>query len=178
MRYPLLVLPLLLLGCASTEDSTSYATMMAAPDEVFDAEARERLFSQLERLMGRWQMDGPEGPVYIEFDLTAGGSVLRETMFPGTESEMVNMYSLNGNSLMMTHYCAGKNQPRMKGHIDDEGNLSFEAFAVTDLADSSGHYMDSLTLAFIDEDTIEERWTSIAKGEQGEMPVFRLTRVR
>ena len=44
----------------------------------------------------------------IEFRVTSAGSVVQETMFPGSDHEMVNMYSVDGDKLLMTHYCAAK----------------------------------------------------------------------
>ena len=36
---------------------------------------------------------------------TAGGSVLMETLFPGSEQEMITMYYTREGHLMLTHYC-------------------------------------------------------------------------
>ena len=46
--------------------------------------------------------------------VTAAGSAVHETIFPGTGHEMVSMYHADGKDLIMTHYCALGNQPRMK----------------------------------------------------------------
>ena len=46
--------------------------------------------------------------------VTAGGSVVHETLFPGQPQEMVSVYTVNGPDLIMTHYCVLGNQPRMK----------------------------------------------------------------
>lgn len=76
-------------------------------------------FNQLKTLAGEWKVDaaghGPDAPPgTITYKVTGGGKVVMETMFPGTDHEMVSMYHLDGEDLRMTHYCAAGNQPRLK----------------------------------------------------------------
>jgi hypothetical protein len=129
-------------------------------------------------LEGRWQMESPEGPAFIEFALTAGGSAVRETMFPGTPHEMVNMYTLDGNALTMTHYCAAGNQPHMRADALDGDKLAFRTAGVSDLKSADEHYMGAMTLVLVDEDHIEQHWISLNVPESDHMPAFALTRVR
>jgi hypothetical protein len=68
-----------------------------------DEEQREALFAPVRGLEGHWVMDSDEYPGEFTFTVSSNGSVVREIMFPGTENEMTNMYSLDGNSLIMTH---------------------------------------------------------------------------
>jgi len=74
-------------------------------------------FATLKNLAGEWsgtineKDKGPAGSV--NYKVTANGSVVVETLFPGTEHEMITMYHLNGDQLMLTHYCAAANQPQM-----------------------------------------------------------------
>jgi hypothetical protein len=173
----------LLLGCASTESSSSadtacYQCEIHSISTPSDEAAREQLFAMVGGLQGKWETAGPEGePSYIVFDVTSAGSIVKETMFPGQPHEMTNMYSLDGNTLMMTHYCGAGNQPRMRARELEDGSLAFEAFAVTDLESPDQTFMGSMTLVFIDEDTIEERWTATTAGKTSEMANFRLKRV-
>ena len=39
---------------------------------------------------------------------------MMETLFPGTAHEMRSVYHLDHGELMLTHYCAAGNQPRMR----------------------------------------------------------------
>ena len=80
-------------------------------------------FEQLKGLAGTWEGE-PEGEgaeaeaetkeagvVKHEIQVSAAGTVVMETMAPGTDHEMINMYHLDGEDLVLTHYCAGGNQP-------------------------------------------------------------------
>src|SRR4051794_20864926 len=61
-------------------------------------------FDALKKLVGDWcqaDKDGkPTGPVITTFRLTAAGSVLHETLFPGGDHEMVTTYHLDGADLV------------------------------------------------------------------------------
>jgi hypothetical protein len=87
----------------------------------FNARAAEPLnavaaFAQLKSLAGTWNghamtADGP--PATVSYRLTAGGTAVIETLFGGTEHEMLTIYTLKGNDVVATHFCAAGNQPVM-----------------------------------------------------------------
>ena len=70
--------------------------------------------------VARGHLAGPGGPraptsgPRSSYRVASGGSVVQETLFPGSPHEMISMYHLAGGQLVMTHYCAMGNQPRMK----------------------------------------------------------------
>ena len=78
-------------------------------------------FDELKSLAGTWrgEIEGEGGEAEAEkmdeaiheFRVSAAGTVVMETMGPGTEHEMINMYHIDGDDLVLTHYCAGGNQP-------------------------------------------------------------------
>ena len=75
-------------------------------------------FEQLKRLAGDWIGNADHGDVKheatISYKVTSAGRTVQETIFAGTPHEMVTMYHLDGDALLLTHYCAIGNQPRMK----------------------------------------------------------------
>src|SRR4051812_42253795 len=64
---------------------------------------------KLTKLVGTWvkaDKDGkPTDEVVSVIKATAGGSVIQETLFPGSDHEMISMYNVDGADLVMTHYC-------------------------------------------------------------------------
>ena len=113
--------------------SLSLATLAcgcATAPTVVDADParREALLGAVAALEGRWagkaaDLPEEEGPQpYTEFALTAQGTVVREIMMIGEPHEMTNMYALDGNTLVMTHYCSAGNQPRMRARSRREGS--------------------------------------------------------
>src|SRR5437868_15224505 len=73
---------------------------------------------RLKKLAGTWvaaDKDGkPTDQVVSVIKVTASGSAVHETLFPGQAHEMVSVYHRDGADLVMTHYCSLGNQPRMK----------------------------------------------------------------
>ena len=74
-------------------------------------------FERMKQLVGAWEGTSDMGKkgekVRVEYRLTAGGSALIETLFPGSAEEMVSVYHDRQGKLAMTHYCMLRNQPRM-----------------------------------------------------------------
>ena len=139
----------LLAGCASNDSA-----VRAVSADHLDTELRNELFSAVRSLEGTWQSDMGES----SFAVTSGGSVIRETMFPGQDQEMTNMYALDGNALEMTHYCGAGNQPHMSATSVVDNRIVFEATGVSDLKDTDETYMGAMTLVLVDEDHFEEHW--------------------
>ena len=78
-------------------------------DKSDKAAASAAAFEALKTLEGTWVMTeaGPNGKVdEVVFKPTAGGSAMMETMFPGSKHEMLNAYHMDGDNVIVTHYCA------------------------------------------------------------------------
>lgn len=165
----------LALAAAACQASSPHAVVPADPA------VRTPLLEAVAALEGRW-VGGPEGsPTGVtEFFVSSGGSAVREVMLPGTEMEMTNMYTLDGNGLVMTHYCAAGNQPHMRATSIEGGRVVFESIGVSDLKSTDEYYMGAMTIVFIDEDNIEQRWVSYMNGERDDENgiVFALKRER
>lgn len=146
---------------------------LAAGDPAY----RASLFTPLLSLEGRWQLVGTED--MVEFTTSSAGTAIREVMFPGMEHEMTNMYTLNGDSVVMTHYCAAGNQPHMRAEVLGNGRLDFQFVDVQDLGAADEHYMGEMSLVWVDDDRVEQHWRSFIAGEhqpEDDM-VFELVRV-
>ena len=156
MRYGLLVVGMALL----------------APGLAVFAGDNAGVMEKLAALEGDWMLldeDGRETDVVgSSFRLTAGGSALVETMFPnGSDGhEMVNMYHADGDRVLMTHYCAAGNQPRLVVEATEDGNrleLRFES--ITNLASAEATYMSEAVYVFDGDDRLTTRWRSTVNGE-------------
>jgi hypothetical protein len=101
-----------LVGCASGTGSCCEA---AAPAPADLAARDAELFDPIKALAGQWGMTDETGNLAMtaEFTVSSANSIVREIMFPGHEHEMTNVYHMDGPNLVITHYCAAGNQPRM-----------------------------------------------------------------
>ncbi len=137
--------------------------------------------ARLQSLVGDWSGTardaGPGLPVHVTYRLTGGGSVVVESLFPGTPHEMMTTYHLDGDQLMLTHYCAMKNQPRMvldPASTADEFIFTFAGG--TNLTPGHGSYMHAGRIRFIDADTIETEWEVLTDGKPAGTKHFSLQR--
>ncbi len=175
------LLPLVLLPLVACQSGGSSGSAIDATGLVFapaDPAIRAPLWDKLSSLEGRWISTTPYGEGEHVFTVTSAGSIVREIMGPGTESEMTNMYSLSGNGVAMTHYCGAGNQPYMRAAGMEEDRMVFKSVSVGDLKDPGELYMGEMTLVFVDEDHVEQHWTSITDGVHAEMGAFTLERVK
>lgn len=148
----------------------------AAPTTKPSADATDKAFDSIKSLVGTWkgEFGGQSGT--IEFKLSAGGSVVVETMFPGTPQEMTNVYHRDGDAIVVTHYCAAGNQPRMQLASVDGTKLAFAYRDCTNLASPDAMRMDELTLELKDADTLVEHWGACANGKREPTMSFELKR--
>ncbi len=144
-----------------------------------DPAVRGPLLSAVSSLEGRWQGAGPYGePGTTVFAVSSAGTAVRELMLVGSEHEMTNMYTLDGNELVLTHYCAGGNQPRMRAGAVENGRLVFRSDGVADLKQADEVYMGELTLVRVDDDHLEQHWRAFKAGELDHEMVIALERAR
>jgi hypothetical protein len=120
---------------------------------------------RLKKLAGTWVAAGPDGKptdqVVSVIKITAGGSAVHETLFPGQPMEMVSVYYQEGNDLVMTHYCMLGNQPRLKADPKSPANqIRFLFAGGTNLDPAKDKHMHEGTITFVDDDHIE--WCGVA----------------
>ena len=138
-------------------------------------------FDALKKLAGDWVQIGKDGKptdkVVSSFRVTAGGTVVQETLFPGSDHEMVTMYHLDGQDLMLTHYCMLGNQPRMKAEPGpDTKRLAFRFVGSTNLKSSDENHMHEATLTLAGDDRFQAEWVSCKDGQECHKVGFDLVR--
>ncbi len=171
----LLLLTLLapLTACASSQAVPATDPLAFEPVQIREA-ARNTLLDAIKNLEGNWRTK--EGAT-TTFEVTSSGSVIREVLFAGQGHEMTNMYSLQGNSLKMVHYCGLGNQPEMRATSIQDSKIVFTPTGVSDRLSADENYMGAMTLTLIDEDTINATWTSFTGLEAGGQMVFDYKRI-
>ena len=140
---------------------------------------------RLKQLAGEWKGQASAGkdgfPTTVTYAVTAGGSTVTERLFPGTDHEMLTVYHLDGSDLVLTHYCAMANQPRMKlvsatGADPLELKFDFAGGANVDAAKDA--HMHAGRLVLRGADRVDAEWTIYEKGKPAGLNKFALDRVR
>jgi hypothetical protein len=155
--------------------------VLSATLVVAQSDARKS-FDLLKGLEGSWAGTNSQGqPVEVKFRMTAGGSALMSEIVPhgpdkGSSENMITMFHMDGDRLLVTHYCGAGNQPRMKVIRSDAKSVSFEFMDGTNIAPGDGH-MQRLTLSLPDADHHTEEWVFLDHGKEHQ-EVFTLARVK
>ncbi|QOJ01771.1 MAG: hypothetical protein HRU70_15315 [Phycisphaeraceae bacterium] len=158
-------------GCAGGGGGRGVAVKV----EPADAERRSALLGSVADLAGDWYTKDEQGVEFLalQFRVSSGGHVVREIMFPGSAHEMTNVYHMDGKDLVVTHYCAIGNQPRMRSTPGSGGDrIDFRFDSITNLNAAQDHYMGEMTLVRKGPDTLEQHWASFRDGAKVEGPMF------
>ena len=104
-------------------------------------------------------------------------------MFPGDPHEMTNLYHMDGTHLVITHYCAAGNQPRMvatSARQTDAGTVfHFDIDSVSNLRESHNEYMGNMTLTILKDGGLRQEWRSYQRdGKLSDPTTFELSRKR
>lgn len=138
-------------------------------------------FERLKSLAGTWEGQAGHGQpgeaATVTYRVASGGSVVEETLFPGTPHEMISMYHLADGGLLMTHYCAMANQPRMK--LDTKTStaerLVFAFDGGTNFDPATDGHIHSGVLEWKG-DTVHADWALWKDGREAGHNVFELRR--
>jgi hypothetical protein len=134
-------------------------------------------FDLLKRLEGNWAGKNQQGlPIQVTFRITAGGSALMSEILGSGPENMITMFHMDGDRLLMTHYCGAGNQPRMKVISSDAKSVSFEFFDGTNIGPGDGQ-MQHVTFTEPDADHHVEEWVFLDHGKESR-EVFTLARAK
>ncbi|HET8945687.1 MAG TPA: hypothetical protein VFQ07_01785, partial [Candidatus Polarisedimenticolia bacterium] len=136
---------------------------------------------QLKELAGTWEgtTPAPEGMATRSiFAVTAGGTAVMETQFPGTGHEMLTLYFLDGPDLRATHYCAAGNQPHMKldTRASAPGDLRFAFDGGTNFDPKKDMHIHSVRYVFGADGALHEEWEYRNEGKTSGTHKVTLTR--
>ena len=159
------------------------ATLMFSPIDAAatnDAASAKAAFEKFKRLSGKWKGRSTKGwEETVNFKTIAKESVVVSTSFDAHPNEtMLTMYYLDGDRLMLTHYCVARNQPRLVAtSFEDDGNtITFTFLDGTNLPTRDRGHMDKTVVRFIDDNHVTSRWTWYQNGKESWMEEILLER--
>jgi hypothetical protein len=126
-------------------------------------------FDKLKSLAGNWEGKESGGkPVHINYKLVSGGTAVMESILESSDAQMITLYYLDGDHLMMTHYCMANNQPRMRADVttSSPSNIKFSFVDVTNLSSPDAGHMYAHSIIWKDADHVTQLWTWQEKGKE------------
>ncbi len=136
-------------------------------------------FARLKTLAGDWEGDSEMGKIHLNYELIAGGTSLVERESGEKMPAMMTVYYLDGDRLLLTHYCMAGNQPRMQARAfnPETGEIDFEFLDATNLKPGAGH-MHNVKFRVTDSDHISAAWQFFENNQPKRGETFQYTRVK
>ncbi len=125
----------------------------------------QKAFTAIKNMPGTWEGSSGEGPVTVTFKTTSGGSAVMSEIL-GKE-DMISMFHMDNDRLLLTHYCAVGNQPRMQAAVSSNGKvITFTYVDATNLASPDSAHMQQMILTVIDDNHHTEEWVFAGQGKE------------
>ena len=163
MRHLLIAL-LLVLALPAQAQSTDAGSAQSPP--------APHLLDRFKALAGEWSaagLDGNSAPnATMRYEVTAGGSAVVETLFPGTPHEMRTVYVKDGDDVVLTHFCASGHHPRMRAKATADGTLVFDYDGALNFDPAKDGHMHDASFTFVGPDEIRSRWSFWQGGKPSE----------
>src|ERR1700687_5192668 len=146
-----------------------------------------RSFDKLKTLAGSWEGQVTTVPqeaalagtlMQVSFRVTAmGNTLMHEMTGAGRPDDPITMLYLDGDRLLLTHYCDAGNRPRMAGKMSSDGKTV--EFEFLDVAGSTQYgHMHHAVFTFLDANHHTEDWTFMLKGDKPVHAHFDLQRAK
>ncbi len=140
-------------------------------------------FARLKTLAGEWEAETKDlGKSRNRYELIASGTVLleHESFDREKDHSMLSAYHLDGNRLILTHYCMAGNQPRLQLRRYDPatGEMEFAFLDATNLASSNAGHMHQVTLRVPESGGLASNWQFFENGKLKFSEPAQYTRVR
>lgn len=128
----------------------------------------QKSFDKLKTLAGTWEghvttvpaaADVQDKLVQVSLRVTSeGNALLHEMTNSGSPDDPITMFYMDGDRLLLTHYCDAGNRPRMTAKLTPDGKTV--DFEFLDVAGSTQHgHMQHVMFTFADTDHHSEEWT-------------------
>jgi hypothetical protein len=152
----------------NTRRFSLFLTVLLISTTALAQSAAQKSFEQLKALAGSWEgtLDGQT--LQVSMRVTSKGNALLHEMRGTGPDDPITLFHLDGERLLLTHYCDAGNQPRMVATISPDGKtIVFDFVEATNLLSSQMGHMQRVTFTFIDSDHHTEKWEfAMADGKQ------------
>ena len=137
-----------------------------APAAAVAPSEAQKAFETLKALAGSWEGTLTPVPAVKEFSggrvkvvirvTSRGNALMHEMAIAGLPDDPITMLYLDGERLLLTHYCDAGNRPRMAGKTAPDGSVAFEVLDVSG-STQRGHMADAV-FTIVDANHHLEEW--------------------
>lgn len=160
--------------------ATAFASEAVQPDA-------QKSFDQLKTLAGSWEGQVSTVPQQADIEgklmqvslrvTSMGHALMHEVTGAGRPDDPITMLYLDGDRLLLTHYCDAGNRPRMVGKMSPDGRTV--EFDFLDVAGSTQYgHMHHAVFTLIDANHHIEDWTYMQPGDKPVRAHFDLRRTK
>jgi hypothetical protein len=126
-------------------------------------------FDRLKAMDGEW-IDvtgafGAKGAVVATYKVTGAGNTVIETFPINTPYEMTTVYHRDGSHVVLTHFCSGGTQPRMRAKEIHGNVMHFDFDGGSNIDPAKTSHMHSVRWEFVSIDEIKADWHNWANGK-------------
>jgi hypothetical protein len=127
----------------------------------------QKSFDNLKALAGSWEGSFEGKPIHVSMRVTSMGNALLHEMKSDGPDDPITMFHIDGDRLVLTHYCDAGNQPHMTATVSPDGKtIVFDFVSAANLLSSQHGHMQRATFKFIDNDHHTEKWEfAMANGQ-------------
>ncbi len=129
----------------------------------------QKAFEKLKTLAGSWEGTFMKMSMKMTMRVTStGNAILHEVSASGRPDDPITMIYVEGDRLLLTHFCDSGNRPRMQGKLSPDGNTV--TFAFLDVSGNTDEFlMHDIVFTMVDADHHIEAFTYSLNGK----PPFR-----
>jgi hypothetical protein len=143
-----------------------YLLLVSLSTPIFAQSDAQKSFDKLKTLAGSWQGSYEGKPMQATLRVTSMGNAIEHEMKGEGPDDPITMFYLDGDRLLLTHYCDAGNRPRMAGKLSPDGKtLEFDLVDVGNYSSTQGGHMQHAVFNIIDANHHTEEWTFFLEGK-------------
>ena len=147
------------------------AVLLSLSAVAFAQSDAQKSFDKMKILAGSWEGHvktvPPEADIegklmQVSLRVTSmGHTLMHEATGSGRPDDPITMFVVDGDRLLLTHYCDGDNRPRMVGKMSPDGKTV--EFEFKDISGNPEYHMHHSVFTIIDANHHTEDWTFMMK---------------
>lgn len=141
---------ILIILVATAASAQEMSMPMHSPKTGGSPSEAQQAFEKMKTLAGSWQGNVMGMTVQETIRVTSrGNAILHEMTSSAMPDNPITMIYVDGDRLLLTHYCDSGNRPRMEGKISPDGNtVEFKLVDIT--GNTEKGFMNRLAFTLID----------------------------